>query len=378
MGDIDKILKKRECVLIGTVGDGPAFAFGGSDKIKGMRPLLEKLYKNVTVVTTAGWRKHPLKVLKQIRKSIVDKNIDVYSVLSTNGTKILFPYIAHTAKKRNARIFYTMVGIGNIENEVKNKDKSFDNITQLIQNKNLWKKGNQKIAKILNKADLVLVETKRLKEMCEYFYDLHNVFQFNNFKNIPVVERAVAAKEKEPVRFLYFAAMGPEKGVNQVIEASSLLINSGIRNFTVDLYGRLDEINREWFLNLKMPPNVKYKGVWLGGKMELLSQYNCLIFPSIYVEGTPGTIIDARYASLPVISSTFTFYDELVSDNIDGLVFRRKSIDELAKKMKQLIDNPELIATMSKASYQKSKDFQEETIKNQLLAAISSLESKAA
>lgn len=66
--------------------------------------------------------------------------------------------------------------------------------------------------------------------------------------------------------------------------------------------------------------------------METLKNYFALVFPTLfYTEGIPGTIIDAYAAGLPVISSKWESYDDVIEDNITGVGYEFGSDDALVE-----------------------------------------------
>lgn len=339
----NQALQNKKALIIGTTGDGPKFAFGGSDKIKGLKEILSGLYKSVSIANTAGWKRHPVKVFRNVKRGIVSSD-DIYIVLSTNGTRYLCPFIVKIAKKHRARLIYAMVGIGSIQTEVK-RPNDWDKLTELIQEKSLWHSGSKRISRILSKMDVVLVEANRLKEMVECFYGLNNVFVFANARDYDLPSaNSTNTKPRAKTSFVYFATICRAKGFGLLLDAVNVLNNRGVSNFEVDVYGRIAKEDDDWFKSLALPSNVHYKGVCLVDKISLLSQYDCLVFPSVYIEGMPGTIVDARFAGIPVIASTFTFADEMVQDGQDGFLFQRKNCGDLADKMESFISIQDISA----------------------------------
>lgn len=367
-------LKERKALVIGTTGEGENFSFGGSDKIKGLREALLKLYGEVSLANTYGWKRHPLRTLSKLKKEISNAN-DIYIVLSVNGTKLLCPSIIRWAKRKNANLLYAMVGIGNLEDETK-KDNHWDNITSLIQKKNLWHRGNIKISKILSNMDAVLVETKRLKEMTEYLYGLNNVSVLENGRNYSIQKDISQKNPADPIiHFVYFANVAKAKGADLLLKAVSLLNEKNVRGFDVSIYGRLGESDKSWFDPDSLPKNVLYKGVCLSNKIETLRQYDCLVFPSIYVEGMPGTIVDARFAGLVVVASTFTFADELVTNGVDGFLFKRGDYKDLANCMESLLLRQD-VCQIKKASLLRADNYTCFAMENKIVQIMSEIMTK--
>ncbi|OCQ98945.1 glycosyl transferase family 1 [Nostoc sp. MBR 210] len=77
--------------------------------------------------------------------------------------------------------------------------------------------------------------------------------------------------------------------------------------------------------------------------MELMQRAKFLVFPSIWYEGFPLTIIEAFAASLPVIVSRLGSMAEIVEDHVSGLYFEAGNSEDLAAKIKWAISHPELM-----------------------------------
>ncbi|MBD2594933.1 glycosyltransferase family 4 protein [Nostoc spongiaeforme FACHB-130] len=77
--------------------------------------------------------------------------------------------------------------------------------------------------------------------------------------------------------------------------------------------------------------------------MELMQKAKFLVFPSIWYEGFPLTIIEAFAASLPVIASQLGSMAEIVQDHVSGLYFEAGNSEDLAAKIKWAINHSELM-----------------------------------
>lgn len=97
--------------------------------------------------------------------------------------------------------------------------------------------------------------------------------------------------------------------------------------------------------------------------VETLKNYFALVFPTLfYTEGIPGTIIDAYAAGLPVISSKWESYDDVIEDNITGIGYKFGSDDALVETLEMIKSNPQKIIDMKEACLRKAKDFSPKVI----------------
>lgn len=66
------------------------------------------------------------------------------------------------------------------------------------------------------------------------------------------------------------------------------------------------------------------------------------MFPTLfYTEGIPGTIIDAYAAGLPVISSKWESYGDVIEDNVTGIGYEFGSDDALVEVLEMIKSNPQ-------------------------------------
>jgi len=350
--------------IIGWFGDGPRFAGGESDKVKSIKTLCQHLYTDLEMVTTDGWKRKPFAFFRSIKR-MIKRSDDIFIVVSTGGTTHLLPIINWLNKHRRKRLYYVMVGIGTFKFETGKKNASLSDITSFVQNSSKWKSGNKIIKKNLCKMDCVFVETKTLKRMCETIYGLPKVVFLNNFRPLSDVHDAFVAKQyvnSSFVHLVFFARVCPAKGIDDLIAAFDQLPKDYQDRCDIDIYGMVQDFAEEWFKGLVLPTNMKYKGVILEDKAKVLAKYDCMIFPTHYIEGVPGTVIDCRFAGLPLICSNFTFASDLVSEGVDGFIYEYGNPNSLKTTLMKILDNPSLLTKLSENSYRRIDEFTEKTV----------------
>jgi len=138
------------------------------------------------------------------------------------------------------------------------------------------------------------------------------------YKNVEVLIRAVnIARKTEPQIKLIIAGGGPYESVIK------------------DL---INELNLE--LNIKLTGFVSAKE-----KFELLSQSNSLVFPSL-CEGFGLVILEAFSQNKPVLVSNVRPMSDIISHNETGYVLDPHDENEWAKKILELIKNPDISLKM--------------------------------
>jgi glycosyltransferase involved in cell wall biosynthesis len=79
-----------------------------------------------------------------------------------------------------------------------------------------------------------------------------------------------------------------------------------------------------------------------------MSAATALVLPSIWYENFPRTLVEAFGCGLPVIASRIGALAELVKDGKTGLLFETGSTEDLARKMRWSLENPDAMAVMGR------------------------------
>lgn len=139
---------------------------------------------------------------------------------------------------------------------------------------------------------------------------------------------------------LFVGRIHPDKGILDLARAFKKLklTYSDIHLMIVGPdEGALSELNK---LLKGFEDSYSYQGFALDpNKFYQLGDIFCL--PS-YREGFPISILEASLNSLPVVASNIYGINDAIEDDFNGLLFRPKSIDDLAQKIEQLLNNSKL------------------------------------
>lgn len=101
-------------------------------------------------------------------------------------------------------------------------------------------------------------------------------------------------------------------------------------------------------------PNLRYTG-WLTSSevRHNLKDAYALVFPSLWYEAQPLTVLEALSMGIPVIVSDTTAAREFVVDGETGLWFDGGNVIELSKKMIGLRDNKKLAKQLGHSAYER-------------------------
>jgi len=144
------------------------------------------------------------------------------------------------------------------------------------------------------------------------------------------------------------------KGYQHLIKAFKIL---NIKYLILNIIGEGPESKnlKSEILNLKLDKKIMLIGN-IPSAASLLSAFNIYICSSIK-EGLPYSILEAMQAGLPIVSTNVGAIPEVIADKKSGLLVEPKNPDRLAKKIKYLIDNPEVAKRLGENAKEKVKEF---------------------
>ncbi len=157
-----------------------------------------------------------------------------------------------------------------------------------------------------------------------------------------------------------------KKGLIYLLEAIKILQDKGILiNCAIIGFGPLYEVLVEKIKELDLSETVKIIGGNKGlSNEETLSYYKSadfLVFPSIQteegdVDGIANVLFEAGAFKLPVIATDAGSTNELIIDNVTGLVCSQRDSACLANKIEELLGNKEKAKILGENLYNKVKE----------------------
>lgn len=289
----------RVISVLGHFGFGKELLNGQTVKTKVVTKELENQLgkEEVYKIDTCGGKKAlPKLFFKSI--SALKKSKNVVILPAHNGLRFFVPVLNFFNKFYKRKLFYIVIG-GWLADYLKDK-------------KGLEKK--------LKKFNGIFVETSTMKKALEE-KGFTNVFVMPNCKELGILTKDEMVYPKaEPYKLCTFSRVCKQKGIEDAVNAVIEVNNHfGRTVYSLDIYGQVDVNETEWFENLKktFPEYVRYGGlVPFDKSVEVLKDYFALLFPTLfYTEGIPGTIIDAFAAGVPIISSKWLNYNDILDDS---------------------------------------------------------------
>jgi glycosyltransferase involved in cell wall biosynthesis len=147
--------------------------------------------------------------------------------------------------------------------------------------------------------------------------------------------------------FAYFGNIAPHKGVSSLLEALPT-VTTRLPDVRLDLYGAINfqsqDFRRSFDAHLAAAaPFARYHGPYRREDLPTLMQaVDWVVVPSEWWENAPLTILEAFRSGRPVITADDGGMAELVADGINGLHFRFRRPDDLARVMLRAAGNDPL------------------------------------
>jgi colanic acid/amylovoran biosynthesis glycosyltransferase len=161
----------------------------------------------------------------------------------------------------------------------------------------------------------------------------------------PGPPRAISA----PPNLLCVGRLAPEKGQELLLEAIAGLKGEG-RPVHLRLVG--DGPDRMWLENrateLGIASNVEFAG-WVDQDrlMTLYAETDVFVLSSL-AEGIPMVLMEAMALQIPCVAPCITGIPELIEHGVDGMLFAVADVEDLTRKIRDLLDSPELCAQMGR------------------------------
>jgi glycosyltransferase involved in cell wall biosynthesis len=205
------------------------------------------------------------------------------------------------------------------------------------------------LRQVLNSADMIVAPSR-------FIADIHS----NNgiaMERIAIVPHSMAVSEQaddsmshlDEVHIGFLGQVVPVKGVDILIRAFRQL-NRSRRRARLTIHGSLQAAPayvRELREIAHGDPDIvfanSYEHTVVG---KILSNLDLVVIPSIWYENAPLVILEAFAAKRPIIGTNLGGIAEIVQHQVNGLLFERNNVADLARQMQRIIDEPDLLTRL--------------------------------
>lgn len=233
------------------------------------------------------------------------------------------------------------------------------------------------VSAVIRSAQGVIVLGNKLRQLFSDYFKEEQIFVVPNGANynFPFNQKRNSYK----IKVLYLGNLQLSKGIEDVVEAFVLLKrDSTDLKYEVDIVGNWrDEVTKDKcskLINDRDLPITFYPSVGGNDRFSFFKNADIFIFPPREPEGHPWVIVEAMAAGLPIISTDQGAITESVIDGVNGFIVEKQNSQQIAEKIKILIEVPELRKKMGKESRRLyEENFTEEKMVERLTQAFNSV-----
>ena len=352
-----KIISRRKRYLVTVCGhfaNEQIAADGQTIKIRAIHAALVERYgpENVKLCDSYNWKLNRVKYLLNVMSALTTST-NIVLVPAQNGLKIFVPLVGLLSYITEFKFHYLVIG-GWLEKSLIN---------------------NRALVHFLKRCAGIYVETNTMYDRLIKAYSFSNIFIIPNFKPLKILAPgSLKNTTKFPLKLLTLSRVMEEKGICDAISAvQEVNEKNGKTLYELDIYGNIESKFEEKFKAVMSgaPSYIKYKGIIDSqNTVHNIKDYYALLFPTRYMtEGLPGAIIDAYSAGLPIISSRWDSYSEIINEGVTGYGFEMGDIQGLKSVLEKCID-VNIINNMRKACLYESRKYTSARALNPLFKSI--------
>ena len=332
--------------IVGHFGGKEKFTDGQTVKVKSFYEGLLYHYPelSIDIVDTYYLKRNPLLFVYSFAKCLL-----------RDGKMVIFP--AARGRHYMFCLFYYL-------SRLLNKEVYHDCIAGSL---NKYITENPRWLRYLNEFKVNWMESPEQVEKLRQL-GVKNAVYLPNFKHIEPVslEEMRTLQYDRPFQFCTFSRVEPQKGIEDALQAIQAINNEYGIVAKLDIYGPIQPGSEEWFQHIQSTYRnvMDYKGVVDPHEsVTTLKYYLALLFPTQYfLEGMPGTVIDAMFAGIPVIARKWAWCDNMIKTGYNGISYDFEKPEMLKEVLINIINHPDKILSMKENCLKESAKYSETEI----------------
>jgi glycosyltransferase involved in cell wall biosynthesis len=208
----------------------------------------------------------------------------------------------------------------------------------------------QFLQRMFRLVDLVLMPSRFVAQMFQQAGFDHPRLIYSDY-GIPAFQRLPTAGDSPHVRFGYFSAVVPHKGIELLVQSFRRVASPDVR-LLVQGQG-----NEDYLVKVKQlagnDSRITFRDPYDGNAAlaEAFSQIDVLVVPSLWYENSPIVIHEAAMAGVPVVAADIGGMAEYVRPGENGVLFRFRDGRDLQRKLELFVEDRTLHARLDKVPF---------------------------
>lgn len=143
------------------------------------------------------------------------------------------------------------------------------------------------------------------------------------------------------IRIGYIGQVEPIKGVDLLVRAFQSIAGEVSAELTIHGDLAKNPVFGEQLIWIAAGnPAIKFVGGFERSQLaDVLSNLDVVVVPSVWYENSPVVIAEAFAAQKPVIATNLSGMSELVRHEVNGLLFERGDVDDLARAIRRIVED---------------------------------------
>ncbi len=209
---------------------------------------------------------------------------------------------------------------------------------------------------IWKKASALVACSEGLKERALLFMPSVRIDVIPNGVELDRFFPTGTAEKPEVLRLLTVGRLSVTKRIEMLIDAVEILHRTACKlHLTIVGSGQMERQLRKIVAERELSDVIKMTGRINAGKMPEVYRNNDIFISASMQEGMSNAMLEAMASGLPIVTTRCEGLAELIDGN--GLIVEQDNVEEIAKAVKQLADDPELYKQMSTAARKQAEKF---------------------
>ena len=210
---------------------------------------------------------------------------------------------------------------------------------------------------IWKKASALVACSEGLKERALRFMPSVSIDVIPNGVELDRFFPAETAEKSKVLRLLTVGRLSVTKRIELLIDTVEILHRTACKlHFTVVGGGQMERQLRKIVMERELGDVIKIIGRVNSEKMPEVYRRNDIFISASIQEGMSNAMLEAMSSGLPIVTTRCEGLAELIDGN--GLIVKQDNIEEIAKAIKHLADDPELYKRMSIAARKQAEKFE--------------------